>query len=85
MRNFTENTKNENQELLTASRSGNLVRVTQTLNAGANINFHDEEGYTALHLAVYYGHENIVKELLNNGANITFKLIAGDTIFDIAA
>eukprot|EP00282_Hemiselmis_andersenii_P013460 CAMPEP_0114129698 /NCGR_PEP_ID=MMETSP0043_2-20121206/11613_1 /TAXON_ID=464988 /ORGANISM="Hemiselmis andersenii, Strain CCMP644" /LENGTH=50 /DNA_ID=CAMNT_0001222989 /DNA_START=54 /DNA_END=203 /DNA_ORIENTATION=- len=37
--------------------------------AGAEIDAKDEDGWTPLHLAAAYGHVDIVRYLVENGAN----------------
>ena len=41
---------------------------------GADVSASDEVNKTALYIATYYGHERIVKLLIENGANIHAKL-----------
>ncbi|OAM05710.1 MAG: hypothetical protein TV41_06320 [Wolbachia endosymbiont of Dactylopius coccus] len=56
--------------LLDAARSGNLDKITDLLNSGANIEAKEKDGKTPLYLAAREGHLYAVKSLLNKGANI---------------
>ena len=40
------------------------------LELGADVNLRNFEQYTALHYAVIHGHEQVVKTLINKGAEI---------------
>jgi ankyrin repeat protein len=60
-------------ELSGAAQSGNLSRVLALLDARPDLlNMPDEEGWTALHLASYFGHEEVVRALLARGAEVHF-------------
>lgn len=50
------------------------------INAGADINFQDERGDTALHMAGYFGDLARVKFLIERGADINLKDHQGDTL-----
>ncbi|MCW5584180.1 MAG: ankyrin repeat domain-containing protein, partial [Gammaproteobacteria bacterium] len=52
-----------------ACYEGNLELVQNLLNAGANPNAEDKDGYTPLLAAIKYGHIEVVQTLLDNGAN----------------
>ncbi len=56
-----------NVELLKATKAGDVVRVTECLQNGADIKATDDQGRTALHCAA---EENIIELLLQNGADI---------------
>ena len=70
--------------LTLAARDGNLAQVNQYLNNGANINFQDHNGNTALCLAVENNHFDIIEFLLERGASMTIQNQAGNTALDIA-
>ena len=53
-----------------AVRKGDVAEAKQALVAGANVNAQDEFGRTVLMWAAVYGHLNVAKLLLENGANI---------------
>jgi ankyrin repeat protein/tetratricopeptide (TPR) repeat protein len=65
------------------SSSGKIDRVKLFLEKGANINFQDETGNTALHLAVLNNKIPVVKYLLKKQADRTIKNKAGETPEDI--
>ena len=52
---------------------GNLGIVQELLNHGADINISDPKYGSALHPAVEYEYEQIVKTLLKNGCNTKFR------------
>jgi ankyrin repeat protein len=56
--------------LLRAAAQGQLPRIKNLLRLGADVDFADETGFTALHHAVSSGFEDCVKELIDNGADI---------------
>ena len=57
-------------ELIADARAGNLEKVKEFLNSGfIEVNFQDEDGLTALIEASLHSHTEIVKLLLENGAN----------------
>ncbi|WP_457621183.1 ankyrin repeat domain-containing protein [Persephonella sp.] len=55
--------------LISAAKDGDVKLLQLAIAKGADINTTDDRGGTALHWAVYYGHEDIVKILLLHGAN----------------
>jgi ankyrin repeat protein len=58
-------------DLFEASASGSQERVEQLLHKDpTTINSYSADGWTALHLAVFFGRVNIVHLLLSKGANI---------------
>ncbi|MHA2178747.1 MAG: ankyrin repeat domain-containing protein, partial [Candidatus Thorarchaeota archaeon] len=61
----------ENDKLLAASESGNIIAVEEALNAGAVIDAQNEFlKNSALHLAASKGHLDIVKFLVDSKANL---------------
>lgn len=52
-----------------AAGYGQLGSARQLLKAGANKNYRGLNGETPLHLAAAYGHHDLVKLLLNHGAD----------------
>lgn len=58
---------------------GNLEKIKELLNEGVDINFQDEEGRSALHMACDREHLNIVEFLLQNNANINIQDNEGNT------
>ena len=63
-----------NAMLRSAALSGNLGAVKNALKQGASIDSMDKEGYSALMEAVTNGHENVVKFLLERGANVNLQM-----------
>lgn len=58
-----------NDELINCARNGQLKKVEKCLKNGANINASDENGETALTQACDSGHYDIVKYLIEQGAD----------------
>lgn len=56
-----------------AAGLGNLKLVKLLLSRGAEINDVDTQGYTAVHRAVSEGHSNVVRFLLEHGADPNIK------------
>ena len=63
---------------------GNVGRVKNALATGCDVNDTDEIGYTALHAAALNGHFDIVKLLVEHGAQPTAKIDSGETPLDLA-
>lgn len=61
------------QELLTAVFDGDLQRVTEVLNEGADINYRGSHGETALHVAASDPTLDMVRLLLEKGADRTIR------------
>ncbi len=75
---------NPNDMLLTAAQLGDIDRVRLAIAKGANLNYQDENGGTALHWAVFYGYKDIVQLLLMHGADPLIKDKDGITPIDVA-
>ncbi len=60
----------QNEELLTASRNGDLSAVKQLVEKGAAIESKTPYGQTPLYLAAMNGHEDVVRFLVDKGANV---------------
>lgn len=56
--------------MFTAAVTGNADVANTLLRHGTDIDKRDKDGKTALMMAVINGHENLVKLLLENGADI---------------
>jgi len=84
--NTTEKLTMRAEEFLDAARNGDLKRVQEILKKRkVNINKKDEDGRTALMLASEYGHIEVVKSLLANGANINENGYFGETALILAS
>ncbi len=57
-------------KLRRAVEAGDPQAVEAALNAGANINYADSNGWTALMMAALYGHIDIVRLLIDAGAHV---------------
>jgi len=57
-------------EIHDAAKNGDIARVTQLLDAGADINTPDGKQNTALHHAARYGHIELVQLLIDRGADL---------------
>ena len=61
----------EGSRMLHGGTAEHLEVITLLLDKGADINLADEEGCTALHMAVYWGHLEVTRLLLDKGADKT--------------
>src|SRR5919106_6111781 len=59
-----------NEELWDAARAGDVARVTQALDRGAEINAGNRYKATALFYAADRGHVEVIKLLLDRGADV---------------
>merc|ERR1719359_2808241 len=57
------------ENLLQASKCGNIEEVRDLLESGVDVNAKDKHGWTSLHYASRAGNINIMKILLNKGAD----------------
>ena len=62
-----------NEDLLSASRAGNLAAVKTAIEGGAAIETRTPYGQTPLYLAAMNGHEDVVRFLLDKGASTDVK------------
>jgi len=62
-----------NEDLLAASRAGDLAGVKTAIEHGAALEAKTPYGQTALYLSAMNGHEDIVRYLLNKGANTNIR------------
>ena len=62
--------KEMNQQLLEASQNGELPRVQDALDRGADVQAKDDDCKTALDWASGNGHEKVAALLLDRGADV---------------
>lgn len=55
---------NDNNELISACKEGDLATVRKLISKGASVNAQDKNGLSALYLAASCGHLEVVKELI---------------------
>ena len=51
-------------------KTGNMRELNQWLSLGVDLNQMDENGYAPLHYACEYGHENVIRKLLDRKAKV---------------
>jgi len=68
--------------LITAALFDKKEIVIILIEAGADLNFKNNDGSTALHTAAFFCRPEIVKILLDNGINKTIKNNTGSTAYD---
>ncbi len=68
--------------LITASLFGKKEVVQILVDAGADVNFQNNEGSTALHTAAFFCHPDIVKILLAADADLSIRNKAGSTALE---
>ncbi|TMW69721.1 hypothetical protein Poli38472_001877 [Pythium oligandrum] len=61
---------NAEEELRKAATNGDVADVKRVLETGVDVNAFDEDGMTALHLASSAGHVDVVRVLLDHGADL---------------
>ena len=70
----SENQSESNLRLIVVTNQGQADQVENLLDAGADVNFQDRDGYTPLHLASRRNHLRVVKLLIDNGANVNLEV-----------
>lgn len=72
-------------QLQNAITNGNLVDVKQMVQCGLNVNYiYDlEQNYSFLHLACLMGHSNVIKYLIDVGANVNLVTVDGHQPIDL--
>jgi len=65
--------ENKGEELMEASRRGNVEAVDMLISEGANVNYKDDDGRSPLHAASINGHAEVVEMLISKGANVNYK------------
>ncbi|GAB4228746.1 MAG: hypothetical protein Tsb0021_06300 [Chlamydiales bacterium] len=76
---------NKNSPLQSAVMGKSIETVSYLVEAGAQINHQDDDGYASLHLACIMRLEDIVSYLIDKKANINLKSNQGHTPLHIAA
>ncbi|GMT13305.1 hypothetical protein PFISCL1PPCAC_4602, partial [Pristionchus fissidentatus] len=74
----------ENHQFLAECTTGTLKKVMEWFERGANLNFADQFGWTALHCAAAAGNTDIVLFLIENGANWSLLESTGKSFVDLA-
>ena len=73
-----------NASLLNATKASNNVAVQLLLDIGANVNYRDDDGYTALMVAVGINNIDIIHQLLQAGADVHIQAKDGATALIVA-
>ncbi len=73
------------EELIQAAGDDNLAEVVRLIEAGADLDFQDYFGSTALMRAALYGHTEMVEFLIDAGANVNIQAEFGGTALINAA
>ena len=68
--------------IVSAGRTGNQQGLASMLDVGFDISAQDQQGFTALHWAAWYGHLECVKFLIDRGASLAAKNNYGGTVID---
>ena len=63
---------------------GNVALVRRLVDAGADVNLADKDGWTPLSVAAFYGHAEVISALLSAGADPSRQVEDGDTAYDKA-
>jgi ankyrin repeat protein len=71
--------------LISASLFGKTAMAKMLIEAGADVNFQNNDGSTALHTASFFCRPEIVKMLLDKGADKTIKNKYGQTAYETVA
>lgn len=67
--------------LMYSANEGDIEGIKELLELGTNVNFRDIDERTALHVAACQGYSDVVKLLLDNGAEIDPKDRWGSTVY----
>ncbi|GAN11408.1 ankyrin [Mucor ambiguus] len=70
--------------LWVAAGDGQIDRVRELLESGVAVDGHDQFGYTAMHAAVSYNQMEMVKLLIEKGANVNIEDFEKDTPLYVA-
>ncbi|XVF29989.1 hypothetical protein REPUB_Repub16aG0018900 [Reevesia pubescens] len=72
------------EEVLTAARCGNMMRLQSLLKHGAAVNFQDQYCLTALHAAAIKGHKDVILVLVESGSDLECQDNEGHTALHLA-
>mmetsp|Transcript_4127 Transcript_4127/g.4833 ORF Transcript_4127/g.4833 Transcript_4127/m.4833 type:complete len:153 (-) Transcript_4127:714-1172(-) len=73
--------QNNDRNIWIAASDGNISEVQQFLEANPNLlNAGDENGYTPMHAAASYNHQELIQMLLSAGASLDVRDTDGDTL-----
>ncbi|TMW69729.1 hypothetical protein Poli38472_001885 [Pythium oligandrum] len=79
------NGRSKEKKLRKAAKKGELSSVKALLDEGVDLTASDKDGRPALHLASYYGHLDVVRELLGREAcDVTLPDEYGSTALHLA-
>ena len=68
------------ENIWVAASDGNINAVKALIESGTHVvNEQDNNGYSAIHAAASYGHEELIRYLISNGADVNLKDNDGDT------
>lgn len=84
----SDETRREDQRsplLLEAAAEGQTARIGYLLRLGVNLDYSDDDGFTALHYAALSGFDDTVQTLLDAGANIDARGLHSATPICLAA
>lgn len=76
---------NSKDDFITLVQMGGHYSIKYALEKGANVNTTNEQNQTALMVAVYFGHEDVVSLLLEHGAKVEKMGNHGETALGTAA
>lgn len=68
-------------DFFAAATEGNIELVRKGLADGINIDYHNDKGWTALVMAAFHQQSEMVKYLVESGANVNHASINGTTVF----
>lgn len=70
--------------IVNAAQRGMSAAVRGMINQGDNVSLTDDDGFTALHAAAYYGHDDIARMLAKAGSDLEATTLEGDTPLHLA-
>ena len=79
LKNQREYDNRYNGKPITKSEKNDVELAKVVIDKGANINYKDRNGNTALHYCVYYKNYELMKYLVDNGANVNAQDNNGNT------